>query len=481
MRADRAGLLLAAVALLASCRPIARLTRAEGDGGWTPARRQEALAEIASRANVSLDAAPPPAPPAGPLDLPTVVAMAAANNRRVGEAVEQLAIARERVNDARGRLLPATTGSGRYSWYSDAQTIKAPPLPGVPRDSRFTFRENELGVLNGTAVMPIDLSGELRHALAASQAAYRGERARLWATTLEQQRAAINAYFALLAAIRLREVTDQRVALQRDQLDHARSRFDSGRLTKNEMLVVAVALETTEAERIQRDLDIDRARWTLNETIGLTVDAPTEVADVGVRPITPSAPDALRMAYAANPMLVGLLEEQQRLDEAAQSLARSRFPRFNGGGTIDYSNTSVAAPRDIASGFVGFTLDLGTDGRREADIAAARHGAEQNRIAIEGALRALESAIRGAQRAVEARLAALDAAEKSVGQAEENLRIRQQQFDAGRATSDDVLDAEALLSVQRATLATARYEAHTRRAELQQLMGLPLEDVVAPR
>jgi outer membrane protein TolC len=406
--------------------------------------------------------------------------MAAAQSRRVAEASEQLAIAREHVNDARGRLLPTTTGSGRYTWYSDAQHV-LPNFRGVPPGTTITLREKELGVLNGTATMPIDLSGELRHALAASQAAYRGERARLWATTLEQERAAIDAYFALLAAERLREVTDQRITLQRDQLDHARSRFDAGRLTKNEMLVVAVALETTEADRVQRGLDIDHARWLLNETIGLAVDAPTEVADIAVRPVTPSAPEALRLAYAANPMLIGLLEEQQRLDETTRSLARSRLPRFNGGGAIDYSTSSVIQPQDIASGFVGFTLDLGTDGRREADIAAARHGAEQNRIAIEAALRALESAIRTAQRAVEARLAALDAAATAVGQAEENLRIRRQQFDAGRATSDDVLDAEALLSVQRATLATARYEAHTRRAELQQLMGLPLDDVAAPR
>ncbi len=479
MRADGLGAVVAALALLASCRPVAQLTRTEGDGGWTPARRQEELGGIASRANVSLDATPP-APTIGPLDLPTAVAMAEAQNRRVGQAVEQLAIARERVSDARGRLLPTTIGSGRYSWYSDAQHV-IPNIPQLPPGSQFTLREDEVGVLNGTASMPIDLSGELRHALAASQAAYRGERARLWATTLEQQRAAINAYFALLAAERLREVTDQRLALQRDQLGHARSRFEAGRLTKNEMLVVSVALETTAAERIQRDLDIDRARWTLNETIGLAVDAPTEVVDVGVRPITPSAAEALRLAYTANPMLVGLLEEQQRLDEVATSLARSRLPRFNGGGTIDYSSSEILQPQDIASGFVGFTLDLGTDGRREAQIAAARHEAAQNRIAIEAALRAIEAAVRGAQRAVEARLAALEAAENAVGQAEENLRIRGQQFDAGRATSDDVLDAQALLSQQRAILATARYEAHTRRAELQQLMGLPLADVVAPR
>jgi outer membrane protein TolC len=58
------------------------------------------------------------------------------------------------------------------------------------------------------------------------------------------------------------------------------------------------------------------------------------------------------------------------------------------------------------------------------------------------------------------------------------LRIRREQFGYGRATSDDVLDAQALLTLERATLATALYQAHIRRAELQQLIGLPLEDAL---
>jgi outer membrane protein TolC len=55
----------------------------------------------------------------------------------------------------------------------------------------------------------------------------------------------------------------------------------------------------------------------------------------------------------------------------------------------------------------------------------------------------------------------------------------QRQFDVGRATSEDVLDAQALLEQQRATLATALYQAHTKRAELQQLMGRPLAELAS--
>ena len=180
-------------------------------------------------------------------------------------------------------------------------------------------------------------------------------------------------------------------------------------------------------------------------------------------------------------MLVALLEEQQRLEEAVRALVRSRLPRFAAGGAADYSTSDLLVPQQFGSGFVGFTWDLGTDTRREAEIAEARAAADRNRITVERDLRELEAAVRATQGAVEERLAALAAAEAAVGQAEENLRIRQQQFEAGRATSDDVLEAEALLAQQRATLATALYQAHARRAELQRLMGLPLEELAADR
>jgi len=209
------------------------------------------------------------------------------------------------------------------------------------------------------------------------------------------------------------------------------------------------------------------------------VDAQTSVVDVSQRPDLPGVDEALRGAFANNPVLGSLVEEQQRLEDTATALVRSRLPRLEGGGAIDWTSERILQPRTVGSGFVGFAWDLGTDGRREAQLAEARIEAERNRLAIERELRELEGAVRDTRAAAAERLTALDTARAAVGQAEENLRIRRQQFDAGRATSEDVLDAQALLTQQRATLATALYEAHTRRAELQELMGLPLEDLAS--
>jgi outer membrane protein TolC len=457
-----------------------------GDGGWDADRRRTELDDIAAGAGVDFAlASPTPVPAPHAIDLPAALEMAAKGNRRIAESEYDVSAFAERVRNSRGRLLPNAAGSGRYTWFTDAQSnrVRFTAAPGGLGEgtgaTAIEVRPAEFGVVNGTLTLPLDLSGELRHALAAAQAGYRGEEARRWAITLEEQLRVVQAYFGLLEAKRLREVTEQNVALYREQLANAQSRFDAGRLTKNELLVVQVALRDSEVEIQRRDLAIARARRELNRTIGADVDAATEPADVREKPAVPPVGEALRSAYERNPLLRSLLEEQQRLEETRRSVERQRWPRFFAAGAVDYSSSDLLEPKDFGSGAVGFTWDLDLDRRRAAELAEARIAAEKNRVEIERQLRELESGVRSAQQAATERLAVLAAAEIAVGQAEENVRIRQQQFDAGRASSEDVLDAQRLLSAQRASRASALYGAHVRLAELRDLMGVGPADGAA--
>jgi outer membrane protein TolC len=482
---------LAALAL-AGCSAFAPFTRPEGGGGWSPQRREGELAERAAAAQVPWSESAPAAAPSetlvasdAPLDLASALTLAANRNRRIAEAQQQVDEARWRVYEARGRLLPTTTASGRYSWYTDARTtdVELPPgtLPPGADPPIVAVQEQKFGTLNATVTLPVDLFGEIRHALLAAQAGYRGENARAWAVNLDQQVAVTRAFYGLLEAQRLREVVLQTQAANRAQLANAQGRFDEGRLTKNELLVVQVVLRNVDQELLQRDLAIARWRWALNENIGLPVDAPTEVADVLEPPVLPSPEEAMRVGFESNPVLIALVEEQQRLEAITTSLERGWLPRFEVGGSWDATNSDLVEPQDYGAAFVGLRWDLGTDTQRLARIAQARHAAQRNRIALESELRGIEQAVRGLQQAAQERMAAYATAQVAVGQAEENFRIREQQFDVGRATSEDVLEAQALLEQQRATLATALYQAHTRRAELQQLMGRPLSELVATR
>jgi outer membrane protein TolC len=291
--------------------------------------------------------------------------------------------------------------------------------------------------------------------------------------------AVIRAYFALLEAQRLRDVTRETIAVDRQQLENAQQRFTSGRLTKNELLVVQVALRNAEQRLLQRELDIDaRAGRSTKASGSRSMRRPRSSTSSGARRSRmPTSRSASRRRTTPCSPRSSRSGRASRRPHARSHAAVCRASRP--GGSIDYTTQDIVQPQRIGSGFVGFNWDLGTDGRREAAIAEARIAVDRNRLALERTLREIESAVRQTQRAAAERLAALATAEVAVTQAEENLRIRRQQFDAGRATSDDVLDATALLAGQRAVLATALYEAHVRRAELQELVGLPLDAVVA--
>src|SRR5262249_60886158 len=144
------------------------------------------------------------------------------------------------------------------------------------------------------------------------------------------------------------------------QLATAQSRFDNGRLTKNELLVVQVAVRNAEQRLLQDDLAIDQARWALNQAVGLAVNAPTEVVDVGTRPDIPATDEALRQAYATNPALAALVEEQQRVEATATALERSRFPRVSAGGGGGLHTPDIGRPPQGGAGLRGVPWGPGT-------------------------------------------------------------------------------------------------------------------------
>ena len=470
-----------AVAILAGCSTVREMWRPEGDGGWTPAQRRAAVGALAPEAGVE-DPLLPRATPNAPLryDLRRALDEATHANRAIAEADAQVAIARARALEARGLLLPSTTSNGAYTWYSDVRStnVHVPPPQG-PANFSVVLSDSSAATVNALFSQPVDLSGELRETLKAAQAGYRGEAARRWATELEQDLLVMRTYFDRLAAQRLREVTQQTIAAYQKQFDDADQRFRAGRVTKNEVLEVQVVLRNAQQRLDQDDLAIERARWAFNRVIGVDVNAPTEVVDLRDRPLLPDDAEMLRIAQEKNPVLTSLFERQRQLEAELSALERSRLPRFNAGGQLAYSSSTLFTPQAIGAGFVGFNWDLGTDTRREERITAAKLAVDDNHVQLESELRELEESLRATRRAAAERLTALDTATVAVDQAEENLRIRQQQFSVGRAETRDVLEAQRLLAEQRAVLATALYEAQTRRAELQQLMGEPFDTLLA--
>lgn len=454
-----------------------------GNGGWTEARRSEELARARAmsalpaptgdEAASSVGAGPESTPPKRTLDLGSALDLASRHNRNIAASAAAVDAAAGNVAVARSALLPTNSIRGGYNWYSDEQTNAVDIVLPDGTTPVVTVREQDFASVSAAVRLALDLSGELRHGLGAAQAAYRAETARAWATRLDEERAVAAAYFGLLEAERLREVGVQTVALHQRQFTDASSSFEQGRLTRNGVLVVEVAL--SDARQAVRRLDnaVAASRRELNAVTGLDIDADTGARDVARRPDLPSMEDAMAALPKHNPLVAAMLEEVQAADERLTAARRSRLPRFAATAGYDATTANTLKPNDYASVGVGVEFDLGSF-RREGEITSLEAATRRSRLLLDRTMRELEAMLRGCHDRLQERLTAIDSAAAAVVQAEENLRIRQLQFDEGRATSEDLLDASQLLTRQRAQQAAAIYQAHARRAELQQLMGEPL-------
>jgi outer membrane protein TolC len=242
--------------------------------------------------------------------------------------------------------------------------------------------------------------------------------------------------------------------------------------------VVDVALATARQSLLLLDNLVASQRRALNRATGLAVDASTEVVDVAGRPVLPPLDVALDDARRHNPLVASLLEEVQASDERLSAARRGRLPRFSASGGYDATTADTLKPNNYGSVGVGVEMDLGSF-RREGEIAKFDAAGRRSRHLLERGVRDIEAMVRDTHDRVRERLAAIDTASSAVVQADENLRIRQVQFDEGRATSEDLLDASELATRQRAMLAAALYQAHARRAELQQILGRPLAELAS--
>lgn len=474
-----------------------------GKGGPSAAEREQQLEKAGAWSSRASDRAAAEAPPVaespgsgeaavttatssaptGPLDLAAALDLASRRNRAIAASAASLEAAAGQVAVVRSALLPTNSVRGAYNWFSEEQTNSIdidpalfPPGTTLPV---VTVRQQDFATVSAAVRLALDLSGELRHGLGAAQASYRAEAARAWATRLDEEKNVVAAYLGLLEAMRLREVELETQRLYERQYADASSRFEVGRLTRNEVLVVEVALATTRQVLLRLDTAVAAQRRALNRAAGLDIHAATEVVDIDHLPDLPSLDSALAEARAANPLVTAMLEESRAAEERLVAAKRSRLPRVAAGAGYDATTADILEPNNYASAGVVVDFDIGSFGR-EAEIARLDAIRDRTRILLDAGVRDVEALVRDSHDRVRERLAAVDLAKVAVGQAEENLKIRRAQFDEGRATSEDVLDASELVTRQRAILASSLYQAHARRAELQQLMGRALADLAEP-
>lgn len=286
------------------------------------------------------------------------------------------------------------------------------------------------------------------------------------------------AYFGVLVADRGIEVAARAVESLESHVKVAKSFYDVGMIPVNDLLEAEVELANAEHDFIKAENAARIARASFNTVLARYIETPVMLKDVkDYKPETGSLEVYLETALDERPE-IKLLNVNLKQTEQEQRLARSDFypdislqydyikegdePYLQGSDVHEGNRWQVM-------GVLSWTFFEWGKTRSAAREVDSRH------LQLRQTKYALEDQIK-----LQIKQAYLDLTEaekniptttKAVAQAEENLRVNRERYQAQVATSTDVLDAQTLLTRASTNYYRALYSHHLARARLERALG----------
>lgn len=378
---------------------------------------------------------------------------------------------------------------------ADTLLAKAAFFPTVNLSLGHTFLANQPKVVFGGQPVPTSEKAFLSYNLSVEQllydfggraSRYRTSTAALEAKRLETERVLqavclefVFAYFDLLEAEKMALVAGREVERVNAHLRDAQAMYDSGVITRNDLLQAEVRLSDARQRLLGAENNRAVAAARLNVLISWPISAGTRVAEPG----KPAASFSLEREAAweaavrdrSEARIIAKTMEALHLEESTAEAAY--YPRIFIKGMYDRMENRYQVHDDNVSLVLGVTLNLSSGGSTKAEIVKVRHQqrrlAEQREKVFDEIRLEAERAVLNLRHARER----LRVAEGAVGQAEENLRINRLRYEEGTGTATEALDAVTLLTTSETNLYRALYDSQRAEAAAYYAIGKDLREV----
>jgi len=416
------------------------------------------------------------------LTLDEALARGVEQSPRLAEARARQAAASAVVDGRRalGRPLVSTTAGWVRTNHVDEFGVVQPDgafrviFPDIPSNYR----------LRAEAAIPLYTAGRVDALVASATADLRAAEADRLGFEQDVRLEVSRAYWSLVSGREAVGVMEQALARMDAWVSDVRSRVEAGVLPPNDVLSAEAERARQSVRLVRARHDADLAEVVLARLIGVGPDQRIEPVSVPSVPLEGVAtaidrpvPALVQEARDGRAERLGLEERAVGLRAAADAALAALRPQVSALLAVEPARpNSRFVPR---SDEWQTSWDLGVNvswpvwdgGRAQSEQAAALAQAEAVGHRIRELDAALSVEVRSRVLALDADRAALDAAERAVAAAAEAHRVVTERFDAGVATSTDVLDAQ--LALLEAELERTQLQAAQRihEAEFMRTLG----------
>lgn len=424
------------------------------------------------------------------LDLDQAVRMATLHNRKTKMREDEVEAAVYRRKQATGRFLPKLSLYARYSRVSHVEpgALRLPvaTLPGQPIDPSATNIVRLGEAVDNQYALRLSVDQPLftgfalwrgyqatEHAEALAHQRVRAERASVRAVAQE-------AYFNLLKAREMRKVTEQLAQALDEHLQRTRLLYDAGRATELDVSRTQSRVSAAQVSLVQIRGAEDGAHLALTTLLGLPSTTPLVLADIVDTQSPASLPAAeplVTEAIASRPEVAiakeGAAAAAARVEVEGSALWPQVSLRF--GYNYDRPNQRYFPVRDRFDGSWDMSAVLTWSAwdwgvtyygmkAAQAEAAAAARNVEEARDAV-------RLDVERQRQGYTTAAAKITAARDALGSALRAYDSAKLLFDAGRASSLDVLDAATELSRVRSDLVQSLADARIAWALVQKAAG----------
>ncbi len=235
--------------------------------------------------------------PAQPLTLQDAVAVALTTNRSLALAGESLLRAEGRVSEQRAAFQPTVSAGYTLTQLDSGTSANI----GGRSVSLVNATQNQLGI---SATLPIDITGQIRTAVDLARFQEISTRLDINRTRNQIVLDVKNAFYDVLRAQALLTVANETLQNTQDRLSETEKKLAAGVVAPFDVLRAQTDVANAQQQVIQANTGISLALATLNNTLGLDINAPLSITATGavenppgVDPpsafVLPKAPDNL--------------------------------------------------------------------------------------------------------------------------------------------------------------------------------------------
>ena len=355
----------------------------------------------------------------------------------------------------------------RYRWQNDNQT-RTPNDP-IIGNLPLTQKDNYSGSL--AYQRTIYDFGKIKGTIDASFLAHQSAIHEYYASVQSLKLNVAKSYINILRADDSVAIAKAKLESLQEHRDKVNAKYRQGRAIINEVLSINAAVSNTEIDIVKEEANVKIAKAHLNRFLQRRLEEPMQIEHFELPPDERDMVTLAQRAILIRTELQVLSAEASKLTRQADSVDASRKPQISARLGVDAEQNRYLANQAFSSAAILADWNVSDFGKRRNEACSLRRQASavlSERIDIVSRIEfeVYEASTRqgSTRQAIELRKAAVEAAE-------ENLRVQKSRYREGKSSTQNVLEAEAILVNAQTQYSLSKFDAILATMELLRATG----------